>query len=102
LAFHRFEKPWKNWIYILLEKIAAAKCHKIYAVAQAMIDQCLAAGIGKKEQYQVVYSGMELEPFLTSEKDEDLRKELNIPESAKVLGTVARLFPLKGYEELFK
>ena len=102
LAFHRFEKPWKNWIYILLEKIAAAKCHKIYAVAQAMINQCLAAGIGKKEQYQVVYSGMELEPFLTSEKDEDLRKELNIPESAKVLGTVARLFPLKGYEELFK
>ncbi len=102
LAFHRFEKAWKNQIYIFLEKIAAKKCHKIYAVAQAMIDQCLAAGIGKKEQYQVVYSGMELEPFLESVRDEELRRSLKIPASAKVLGTVARLFPLKGYEELFK
>ena len=102
LAFHRFEKPWKNRMYILLERFAAKRCDRIYAVAQAMIDQSLNAGIGKKEQYKVVYSGMELEPFLTSVREKTLRQSLGIPEDALVIGTVARLFPLKGYEELFR
>ncbi len=101
-AFHSHEKWWKNKIFIFLESLCAKVSHKIFAVAQAMIDQSLAAGIGKPEQYQVVYSGMELEKFLNAKRETDLRKQLNIPESAKVVGTVARLFPLKGYEELMK
>ena len=99
LAFHRYEKAWKNAIYILSERLAAHKCRRIYAVAQAMIDQSLAAKIGKPEQYKVVYSGMELEPFLTSKPDPELRKQLNIPENSFVFATLARLFPLKGYED---
>ena len=54
-AFHRYEKPWKNAIYILSEKYAAARCHRIYAVAQAMIDQCVEAGVAPRDKYQVVY-----------------------------------------------
>ena len=99
LAFHRYEKAWKNAIYILSERLAAHKCRRIYAVAQAMIDQSLAAKIGKPEQYEVVYSGMELEPFLTSKPDPELWKQLNIPENSFVFATLARLFPLKGYED---
>ena len=45
---------------------------------------------------------MELERFLNAERENDLRRDLGIPENAKVVGTVARLFPLKGYEELMK
>ena len=98
LAFHRYEKPWKNCLYIASER-AAARCGKrIYAVAQAMVDQSLAAGIGKPEMYKVVYSGMELEPFLASRPEPELRKMLGIPEKAFVFATLARLFPLKGYE----
>lgn len=67
-----------------------------------MTTQALAAGVGRPELFQTVYSGMELEPFLTSQREPGLRRELGIPENAKVLGTVARLFPLKGYEELMK
>ena len=98
LAFHRYEKFWKNFIYIASERAAAPCGKRIYAVAQAMIDQSLAAGVGKPEQYKVVYSGMELEPFLTSKPDPELRKSLGIPENAVVFATLARLFPLKGYE----
>ena len=99
LAFHRYEKAWKNFIYIMSER-AASRCGKrIYAVAQAMIDQSLAAGIGKPEMYKVVYSGMELEPFLTSRAEPELRKRLGIPENAFVFAALARLFPLKGYED---
>ena len=45
LAFHRYEKFWKNFIYIASERAAAPCGKRIYAVAQAMIDQSLAAGI---------------------------------------------------------
>ena len=103
-AFHRYEKAWKNYIYIHAEKWAAKKCDKIYAVAEAMIKQCVDAGVAPKEKYMTVYSGMELNNFVSSSKDKlsqlNLRQELSIPEDAKVIVTVARLFPLKGYEFL--
>ncbi len=99
-AFHARERWWKNRLYIALEAKAAKVSDKIFAVAQAMIGQALAAGIGKQEQYQLVYSGMELERFLNAERETSLRRELGIPDDAKVVGTVARLAPLKGYEEL--
>ena len=102
LAFHPRERWWKNRLYVALEAFAAKVSDRIFAVAQAMIEQSLAEGIGKREQYQVVYSGMELERFLNAEREPALRQELGIPEQAKVVGTVARLFPLKGYEELMK
>ena len=98
-AFHRYEKAWKNFIYIHAERLAAKYCHRIYAVAQAMIDQCVAAGVAPREKYQVVYSGMEIDKFLNSRPEPELRAQLQIPDGVKVIGTVARLFPLKGYEQ---
>jgi glycosyltransferase involved in cell wall biosynthesis len=97
-AFHAYEKPWKNFFYINAERWAAKRCHKIYAVAQAMIDQCVEAKVATRDKYKVVYSGMEISDFLNSKPEPELREKLGIPENAKVVGAVARLFPLKGYE----
>jgi glycosyltransferase involved in cell wall biosynthesis len=97
-AFHRYERPWRNAIYVASERWAARRCHKIYAVAQAMIDQCVAAGVAPPGKYMVVRSGMDLAPFLNAVPDADLRSRLGIPARAKVVGAIARLFPLKGYE----
>ena len=97
-AFHPYQKPWKNYIYKMSERWAAAHSHRIYAVAQAMIDQCVQAGVAPAEKYQVVYSGMEIEKFLNARPEPELRKQLGIPENVKVIGSVARLFPQKGYE----
>jgi glycosyltransferase involved in cell wall biosynthesis len=99
LAFHRYESKLKNAIYIASEMLAARSCDRIYSVAQAMIDQCLAAHVGRKEQFKVVYSGMELDKFLNAQPDPELKRRLKIPEGRPVIGTVARLFPLKGYEQ---
>ncbi len=97
-AFHAYEKPWKNFLYINAERWAAKRCHKIYAVAQAMIDQCVKAKVAPREKYKVVYSGMEIGDFLNSKPEPELRKKLGIPEDVKVIGAVSRLFPMKGYE----
>jgi glycosyltransferase involved in cell wall biosynthesis len=97
-AFHAYEKAWKNFLYISAERWAAKRCHKIYAVAQAMIDQCVEAKVAPRGKYKVVYSGMEIGDFLNSKPEPELREQLGIPEGARVLGAVSRLFPLKGYE----
>lgn len=97
-AFHPFEKAWKNFIYKTAERYAAKKCHKIYAVAQAMINQCVDAKIAPREKYMVVYSGMEINDFLNAAKSAELCEKLQIPLDAPVVGSIARLFPLKGYE----
>lgn len=105
-AFHKYETPLKNYIYKMSEKWAAKKCHKIFAVADAMIKQCLEAKIAPAEKYFTVYSGMELENFLNSdskkakEQNLEMRRSLGIPDKVPVICTVARLFPLKGYEYL--
>ena len=101
-AFHEYEKPWKNFIYKLSERIAARPSDRIYAVAQAMIDQCIKARIAPPEKYQVVYSGMDIGTFLNAERSEELRSRLNIPADAKVIATLARLFELKGYDDVLK
>ena len=99
-AFHAYEKPWKKMLYIAAEWLAAKYCDKIYAVAQAMIDQCVEAKVAPREKYMVVYSGMDTAAFANAKRDPELRKSLGIPEDAKVVVTVARLFPMKGYEEM--
>lgn len=99
-AFHRYEKPWRNFLFKKAEAFAAKKCDRIFAVAQAMIDQCVDAGVADRSKYKVVYSGMDLNPFLTIDDalKVSMRQKLNIPTDALVIGTIARLFPLKGYE----
>ncbi len=96
--FHVSEKPWKNLIYKFSEFFAALFCDKIYAVAQAMIDQCVKAKIAPRDKYMVVYSGMDIENFLNSEYDRELAAKLGIGENKIIIGSVARLFEFKGYE----
>ncbi|NLF94296.1 MAG: glycosyltransferase family 4 protein, partial [Oligosphaeraceae bacterium] len=99
-AFHPYQAAWKNKLYILAEKIAARRCHKIYTVAQAMIEQCVQAGVAPRDKYQVVYSGMDLQAFLNARPEESLRLKLSLPAGTPVIGKIARIFELKGYEHL--
>lgn len=101
-AYHPYQAQWRNRLYIRLERLAARHCHHIFAVAQAMIDQCVDAGVAEREKYSVVYSGMQLQPYLTAMPDPALRATLGIPPDAPVIGKIARLFDLKGHDVLLK
>ena len=99
--FHPYEKKWRNGLYIAAERYAARKCHRIICVAQAMRDQFLAVGIGRSEQYEIVYSGMEVEQYLHPNIDRTaVRHELDIDNDAFVIGTIARLAEHKGHDDL--
>ena len=90
-----------NNAYKTLERLAAKRCHKIVVVADAMTRASLAAGIGRPEQYVTVYSGMELEPFLNPPTPrEEVRRRLGLQPQHVAVVTVARLFHMKGHDDL--
>jgi glycosyltransferase involved in cell wall biosynthesis len=101
LAFTASTHAVVNRAYRFLEKRAAPLTTKIVCVADAMREQSLAANIGRPEQYITVHSGMEIEPFLNSgENRTAIRQRLGIADGDIVVGTIARLFHLKGHEDL--
>ena len=101
LPFGPSETPWKNRLYVALERWAAKRCHAIVSVCDAMTEQALAAGVGKPEQYTTVYSGMDVDSFLNPPRSrEDVRRELGLQDEDVAFATVARLFERKGHDDI--
>ena len=103
LPFHPYEKAWRNALYIASERWAAKRCHKIACVADAMKRQALANGIGKDEQFVTIYSGMDVESYVSPVKShEEVREELHIDTDDFVVGTVSRLAEHKGHSDILE
>jgi glycosyltransferase involved in cell wall biosynthesis len=87
----------------MLEKITAPITHKIVCVADAMTEQSLRAGVGRPGQYVTVYSGMQTVPFLDPPVSREVvRRELGLRDGDIAVGTIARLFDLKGHDDLLE
>jgi glycosyltransferase involved in cell wall biosynthesis len=100
-SFGNFQNGSSNFIFRSAEKIAARATMHFIVVADAMKQQYLTAGIGKSEQYTKIFSGFPLEPFLDAKNDLALRRQLGIAPDNFVVGKIARLFKLKGHDDLF-
>ena len=101
LAFTASTRKAVNKIYEMLERRTAPISHKIVCVADAMRDQSLAAGIGTPDQYVTVYSGMETAPFVNPPVPRGaVRRGLGLADDDVAVGTIARLFHLKGHNDL--
>jgi len=104
LAFHPYQSELLNKFYIAIEKSAAKRTDFFISVADAMTNQALAAGIGKPEQFVTAHSAIE-DDFLQQipeEKRTEFRRKYGIPDDAVVLVTIARLFMLKGHEDIIE
>ena len=103
--FHRYEKVWRNAVYIAAERIAAKRCHAIMSVCDAMTEQFLEAGIGTPEMFTTVRSGMETGPYLAAMPNHERtqrRGKLGLGPDDLVIGTVSRISDLKGHDELIE
>jgi len=102
-SFHSFQSSLLNFIYITAEKIAGVFTDGFICVGEVMKERYLKAGIGREEQYKVIYSGFDIKPYLEAEKGrEERRNRLGIKENEKVIGMVGRLFYLKGQDYLLR
>jgi glycosyltransferase involved in cell wall biosynthesis len=100
-SFGAFQGSLSNLIFTNAERGAGRITDHFVVVADAMSRQYQAAGIGSPEKYSRVFSGFDLEPFLRAGSDPALRDRLGIGPDDFVVGKIARLFELKGHDDLF-
>ena len=100
-SFGRFQGQLANLLFRSAEHYAGRVTTHFVVVADAMKQQYMAAGIGCPDQYTRIFSGFPLEPFLSSTNDLQLRARLGLTVDDVVIGKIARLFKLKGHDDLF-
>lgn len=101
MSFNRTQSRPVRALYRRLEAFAAARCHAIVGVADAMIDQMVAAGVCPRAMCHTVYSGMDVAAFQPdAARRAAMRAGWGVAPDEIVIGAVARLFRKKGYEQL--
>lgn len=101
MSFNRTQPATTRALYHRLERWCGGKTHGIIGVADAMIAQAREAGIVRDAATATIYSGMEVEQFDPDAIDRDAtRRAWGAGPGDFVIGTVARLFANKGYEQL--
>lgn len=99
--FYPYQNPLVREFYRACERWAARRCHAFISVADAMTDLMVNAGVAPREKFVTIYSGMETEPFLrANEHRARVRNELGYSDEHVVVGKIARLFHLKGHEDI--
>ncbi len=84
--------PLMSFIYTQVEKlIANSLTTRIITVSEAEKRSALARGIGKPELFTTVHSGIALKDFDLPANRDTLRRLLDIPEEAPLVGSVGRL-----------
>ena len=99
-SFGPFQGPFANALFRTAERYAAQVTTHFIVVAEAMKQQYLAAGVGRSDQFTRIFSGFPLEPFLSSTNDLQLRAKFGLTPDDIVVGKIARLFKLKGHDDL--
>jgi glycosyltransferase involved in cell wall biosynthesis len=97
--------PFNSWpvrkFYQACEWFAARRCHHLISVADAMTDLMVDAQMAPREKFTTIHSGMDVEPFLHADDSrEQTRRELGFGPQHVVVGKIARLFHLKGHEDV--
>lgn len=91
-AFHEGSKKITATVVALLEKIAALFTAKIVAVAGHERDLALQYGVGSKDLYSVVHTGIDPNPFRSGKFNAaSLKESIGVPQGAKVVGMVGRM-----------
>ena len=101
-SFGNFQGALANFIFTAAEKRAAQVTDHFFCLADAMTKLYLAAGIGKPEN---VHEHLQrLSPRTISQRNKRSgasRRKLGLAPDDFVIGKIARLFKLKGHDDLF-
>ena len=102
-TFQAFNSGLLNWLLFLLERLTSKFTDAYVSVSEMLSEKYVEKGIGEKEKYYTVYSGMRLDKFYNIKKNIDYEKkqrELGINPRHFVIGNVARMEMRKGHKFL--
>ncbi len=101
--FHPYQNAASRTLFRWCEWYAARHCHALISVADAMTDLMVDAGVAPREKFTTIYSGIEVEPLLSADSHRQaMRAMLGYGPDHVVIGKIARLFHLKGHEDLIR
>ena len=94
--------PLKQRVFKNLERFVGRCTDFFIPVGEDMKEKYIQAGIASRDQYQTVYSGMELDRFTraadySKKKLEEIRNSLNISQEQIVIGNVSKIQERKGF-----
>ena len=99
--FHPYQSRLAREFFCRCERWASARCHRLISVADAMTDLMVESGVAPREKFITIYSGMDVEPFARAhEHRERTRQKYGFSSEHVVIGKIARLFHLKGHQDL--
>lgn len=102
-SFHDQMTPAQRRLYVALEKLGDWAGDSLIVVSPQDIEKGLAQGIGRRQDYTVIRSGVELDRFGHPQTPpEVMRAQLGLPASAPVVGSVTRLSPQKAPLDLVR
>ena len=101
MSFNRTQRWPARALYRWLERYCARFTDRLISVADAMTTQAVAAGIADPAKFTTIYSGMRTDWFSPQQCDRRaVRQGWGFGDDEVVVGTIARLFRNKGYEQL--
>lgn len=99
--FHPYQNRLAREFFRRCERWAARRCHRMICVADAMTDLMVDAGVAPRDKFKTIYSGMKVEPFAAADEHrERVRAQFGLSDEHVVVGKIARLFHLKGHDDL--
>ena len=99
--FHPYQNSIAREFFRRCEEWAASRCHRMICVADAMTDLMVNAEVAPAEKFVTIYSGMDVDPFVEAANHrQTIRDKYGLSDEHVVVGKIARLFHLKGHEDL--
>jgi glycosyltransferase involved in cell wall biosynthesis len=96
-VFGGYFSPLVTRVFVMIERLAARWCDRIVVLTDRGREEHLEHGVGSREQFVTIHSGVRLGPFRNGmPRRNAARLALGLPREARVVGCVARLTPIKG------
>ena len=101
--FYGYHGPIGTRLVILAERLLAPLARRHIVLSWRGAEEHLARGVGRPGQFTVVRSGIDLRPFRTSAKRRSAcRERLGLRDDEFAVGTLCRLEPIKGVDDLLR
>jgi glycosyltransferase involved in cell wall biosynthesis len=100
LASRDNQAPWKQRVYLAIERWLDGCTDQYVAVSAAMGRQVVEKRIADRRHVTVIHHGLDLDPYLQLQGSRGKRRQLGLHPTCLVVGMVGRLEPQKGVEYL--
>jgi glycosyltransferase involved in cell wall biosynthesis len=95
-AFHDREPAWRRALFRALEQLAFRWAARTIAISERLAEWGAAEGIGRREDYTIAWSGIEIERFADADRVAG-RRALGVTDDAILIGVVSKLWEGKGH-----